>query len=104
MKKILIIFIAILLLLAVWYCLFYGSTKTLDFRGEVTEIKGEGGELVFTLEGGLTIIADSRTRTSYDWEGAPAITLHDIMVGDTIEGDYRAFSKGTAKYITVWYK
>ena len=104
MKKILIIFVVLLLLFGIWYLLFYGSSKTLDFRGVVTEIKGEGGELVFTLEGGLEIVSDSRTRVIYDCDSDPEITMHDIEIGDTIEGDYRAFKKGTAKYITVWYK
>ena len=112
MTKILIAFIVALALLLICYFAFFdggffSGSRTIDFRGEVTDIYGEGGELVLTLDGGYgvqKITVDSRTKVKPCHKDDPAITMHDIKVGDTIEGDYRAFQNETAKNITVWYK
>ena len=104
MKKILIVFVIALVLLGICYLAFFGGSKVLDFRGEVTDIYGEGGEIVLTLDGGIEIKVDSRTKVKPCCDTDPEITMNDIKIGDVVDGDYRAAQKGTAKYITVWYK
>ena len=80
--------------------------KTLDFRGTVTEIEVAEHGVVFHVslfDASYTVLANSKTKVSYCCDGDPEMSLSDIKVGDKIEGDYRLFSKNTAKKITVEY-
>ena len=83
------------------------SSKTLDFRGTITEIEIIDGNTVFhvsMLEASYTVVANQKTDVSYCCKDDPDINLSDIQVGDTIEGNYRRFSKSNmAKFITVEY-
>ena len=80
--------------------------KTLDFRGTVTEIEAAEHGVVFHVslfDASYTVLANSKTKVSYCCDEDPEMSLSDIKVGDKIEGDYRLFSKNTAKKITVEY-
>jgi len=81
-------------------------SKTIDFRGTVTKIETVGDNTVFEIamhDVIYTVTANEKTKVAYCHEDDPAIELSDIKVGDTIEGNYRKFSKDKlAKYITVW--
>ncbi|MBQ2923618.1 MAG: hypothetical protein IJE60_11145 [Tyzzerella sp.] len=81
--------------------------KTLDFRGTVTEIDIDDSKTTFHIEqsGGIsyTVVADEKTKVMPCHEDDPDVTLNDIKVGNTIDGDYRWLTKNNkAKYITVW--
>ena len=96
--------IALLIIIGIYLSL---PSKTLDFRGEVTSIEKVGDSTVFhiSLSGtSYDVTADSKTKVKYCHKDDGDIELEDIKTGDTIEGDYRAFSKEkTAKFITVQY-
>ena len=81
-------------------------SKTIDFRGTVTKIETVGDNTVFEIamhDVIYTVTANEKTKVAYCHEDDPAIELSDIKVGDTIEGNYRKFSKDNlAKNITVW--
>ena len=81
-------------------------SKTIDFRGTVTKIETVDNNTVFEIamhDVIYTVTANEKTKVAYCHEDDPAIELSDIKVGDTIEGNYRKFSKDKlAKYITVW--
>ena len=83
------------------------SSKTLDFRGVVTEIEVVDNNTVFHIaifEASYTVVANNKTNVSYCCKDDPDIDLSDIKVGDTIEGNYRWLSKNNmAKFITVEY-
>ena len=81
--------------------------KTLDFRGKVTEIKINDGKTTFHIEQSSDIsyivVADKKTKVNHCHKDDPKISLEEIQVGNTIEGDYRWLTKNDeAKYITVW--
>ena len=82
-------------------------SKTLDFRGTVTDIEIVDNNTIIhlsTTETSYTVIANDRTKVSYCCEDDPDIDLSDIKIGDTIEGNYRWLSKSNkAKFITVQY-
>lgn len=83
--------------------------KTLDFRGTVTEIETADSKTTFHIEqsAGMSyiVVADDKTKVRHCHKDDPKITLEEIQVGHTIEGDYRKFTKSNeAKYITVWCK
>lgn len=105
MKKIAgLILIAVIIIIGIYISI---PPKTLDFRGTVTEIEVLDDKTTFHIEQTIgtayIIAADNKTKVSYCHEDDPAITLKDIKVGDTIEGDYRWLTKNNkAKYITVW--
>lgn len=84
------------------------SSKTLDFRGVVTEIEVVDNNTVFhisLLEASYTVVANNKTNVSYCCKDDPDINLSDIKVGDTIEGNYRWLSKNNmARFITVEYR
>ena len=81
-------------------------SKTIDFRGTVTKIETVDNNTVFEIamhDVIYTVTANEKTKVAYCHEDDPAIELSDIKVGDTIEGNYRKFSKDKlSKYITVW--
>ena len=81
-------------------------SKTIDFRGTVTKIETVDNNTVFEIamhDVIYTVTANEKTKVAYCHEDDPTIELSDIKVGDTIEGNYRKFSKDKlAKYITVW--
>ena len=81
-------------------------SKTIDFRGTVTKIETIDNNTFFEIamhDVIYTVTANEKTKVAYCHEDDPAIELSDIKVGDTIEGNYRKFSKDKlAKYITVW--
>lgn len=81
-------------------------SKTIDFRGTVTKIETVDNNTVFGIamhNVTYTVTANEKTKVAYCHEDDPAIELSDIKVGDTIEGNYRKFSKDKlAKNITVW--
>lgn len=81
-------------------------SRTLDFRGAVTDIETVGDEILFHLSSstGATylVAADSKTDVSPCHRDDPGVTLADIDIGDTIEGDYRRPSEDQhAQFITV---
>jgi len=82
-------------------------SKTLDFRGTVTEIEIIDNNTVFHIsatETSCTVVANNKTNVSYCCNDDPAINLSDIKVGDSIEGNYRWLSRNNmAKFITVEY-
>ena len=82
-------------------------SKTLDFRGAVTEIEIVDNDTVFHISAtgtSYTVVANNKTNVSYCCNDDPDIALSDIKVGDTIEGNYRWLSKNNmAKFITVEY-
>ena len=82
-------------------------SKTLDFRGVVTEIEIVDNNTFFhisLLEASYTVVANDKTKVSYCCKDDPDIDLSDIKVGDTIEGNYRWLSKNNmARFITVEY-
>ena len=82
-------------------------SKTLDFRGTVTEIKIVDNDTVIhlsTTDTSYTVVANNKTNISYCCKDDPDVALSDIKVGDVIEGNYRWLSKSnTAKFITVQY-
>ena len=83
------------------------SAKLLDFRGSVVKIEVTDHQTTLYISSfGSTyaVVADEKTKVSHCCEDDPDIALSDIKVGDTVEGNYRAFSKKkTAKFITVQY-
>ena len=83
------------------------SSKTLDFRGVVTEIEVVDNNTVFHIsifETSYTVAANNKTKVSYCCKDDPDIDLSDIKVGDIIEGNYRWLSKNNmARFITVEY-
>lgn len=82
-------------------------SKTLDFRGMVTEIEIVENNTVFHIsiaEASYTVVANDKTNVSYCCKDDPDIDLSDIKIGDAIEGNYRWLSKNNiAKFITVEY-
>lgn len=82
-------------------------SKTLDFRGTVTEIEIIENDTVFhisTTETSYMVVANNKTNISYCCKDDPDIDLSDIKVGDAIEGNYRWLSRNNiAKFITVEY-
>lgn len=83
--------------------------KTLDFRGTVTEIEIDDSKTIFHIEQSsdisYTVVADNKTKVRHCHKEDPKITLEEIQVGHTIEGDYRKLTKNNeAKFITVWCK
>lgn len=82
-------------------------SKTLDFRGTVTEIEIIESDTVFhisTTETSYMVVANNKTNISYCCKDDPDIDLSDIKVGDSIEGNYRWLSRNNmAKFITVEY-
>ncbi len=82
-------------------------SKTLDFRGMVTEIEIVEKNTVFHIsiaEASYTVVANDKTNVSYCCKDDPDIDLSDIKIGDAIEGNYRWLSKNNiAKFITVQY-
>ena len=97
--------VAIIIIAGICYA---ASPKTLDFRGTVTEIEITDGATVFhisteSIETSYIVIADRKTSVSHCHNDDPEIDVADIIVGDTIEGNYRWLSNGKeAKFITVW--
>lgn len=95
---------AILIVVGIYAAL---PPKTLDFRGTVTEIENADGNTVFHLsanKAAYTVVANNKTDIAYCCKDDPAIDLSEIKVGDTVEGNYRRFSKeNIAKFITVEY-
>ena len=81
--------------------------KTVDFRGVVYEIENVDGYTTLYLENAVgakyAVKTDIKTTVSYCCDDDPAIELTEISVGDSVDGDYRRFSKNLAKYITVEY-
>ena len=103
----------IAILTIVGICLATPS-KTLDFRGTVTDIEAteQATVLYLTLsdtslssvETAYTVTADSKTNVRYCCKDDPATSLSDIKIGDVIQGNYRPFTKNhVAKFITVDY-
>ena len=96
--------VAIIIIIVV--CMAIPS-KTLDFRGTVTEIETVENNIVFYIsatETSYTVVANNKTNISYCCKDDPDIDLSDIKVGDSIEGNYRWLSKNNiAKFITVEY-
>ena len=82
-------------------------SKTLDFRGTITEIETDDNDTIFyisTAETTYTVVANNKTKVSYCHKDDPDIYLRDLKVGDNIEGNYRWLSKNNvAKFITVEY-
>lgn len=85
--------------------------KTLDFCGTVTEIETANSKTIFHIEQSSDInisyivIADNKTKVRHCHKDDPKITLEEIQVGHTIEGDYRKPAKNNeAKFITAWCK
>lgn len=97
-------FLVILMIAGIYMAM---PSKTLDFRGTVTEIETVDNDTVFhisTTETSYIVAANSKTKVTYCCKDDPDIDLADIKVGDTIEGNYRWLSKDNkAKFITVWY-
>ena len=81
-------------------------SETIDFRGTVTKIETIDNNTIFEIsmhDVTYTVTANDKTKVAYCHDDDPAINLSDIKVGDTIEGNYRKFSKDNlAKNITVW--
>ena len=100
--------VALVLIVGIYLSL---SSKTIDFRGNVTKIEKTADATVFYIsytfdcnEVSYKVSADQKTKVSYCHKDDGEIALEDIEVGDLIEGDYRSFSKEkTAKCITVEY-
>ena len=109
MKKAIIMIVLCLLAIIVIIGILHiaGSSKTLDFRGEVTKIEIVDHNTIFHIamfEATYTVVANNQTNVSYCCKDDPDIDLSDIKVGDTIEGNYRWLSKNrVAKFITVEY-
>lgn len=82
--------------------------KTLDFRGTINEIETVDNDTVFhisTAETTYIVVANHQTKVSYCHEDDPDISLKDLKVGHSIEGNYRWLSKNNvAKFITVEYQ
>ena len=84
-------------------------SKTLDFRGTVTEIETTEHETIFhiadsSIGTSYTVVAENKTDVSPCHKDDPEVDLADIKVGDVIEGDYRWLSNDhKAKFITVWW-
>lgn len=89
-------------------------SKTLDFRGTVTGIEANEQTTVLYLtlsdtplssaKAAYTVTANAKTTVRYCCKDDPAIDLSAIKIGDTIQGNYRPFTKNhTAKFITVDY-
>ena len=81
-------------------------SKTIDFLGTVARIKTIDNNIIFEIamhDVTYSVTANDKTKVAYCHEDDPAINLSDIKVGDTIEENYRKFSKDNlAKNITVW--
>ena len=110
MKRV-ITLIGILCLVAVIVAgiILYMPQPTLDFCGTVTAIETADGIVTFHIETpsigtAYTVKADGKTAVKPCHNDDPAVTLADITVGCTIEGDYRFGDTQLAKYIIIWYK
>ena len=107
MKKIQITVLCLVAFLIVVGICIATSSKTLDFRGTITEIEIVDHNTVFHIsafEASYTVVANNKTHVSYCCKDDPDIDLFDIKVGDTIEGNYRWLSKNyMARSITVEY-
>ena len=112
MKKVITIasicLIAILLIGGLFY---FKPSKTLDFRGVVTEIKNNNNTYTFYIEqpslsAKYTVIAEKNISVKPCHKNDPPVSITDIKVGDTIEGDYKKWfaKENQAKYITVYYE
>ena len=99
-----IICVVIAVIIAICFAI---PEKTLDFRGKVTDVKTDGDiTLIYvsSFDTTFVVLADNKTKISYCCENDPSIDLSDVKIGDTIEGNYRLFSKDNiAKFITVQY-
>lgn len=82
-------------------------SKTLDFRGTITEIETADKDFVFhisTAETTYIVVANNKTKVSYYHKDDIDVSLNDLKVGDRIEGNYRWLTKNNiAKFITVEY-
>lgn len=109
MKKIKIIGLCCVVIIIFIGAYLATSSKTIDFRGTVTEIQKMDSETTFkistpSIESSYIVVADNKTTVSYCHTDDPAIDLSEIKVGDTIAGNYRWLSKNNvAKFITVEY-
>ena len=107
MKKIQITVLCLVAFLIVIGICIATSSKTLDFRGTITEIEIVDYNTVFHIsafEASYTVVANNKTKISYCCKDDPDISLLEIKVGDTIEGNYRWLSKNNiAKFTTVEY-
>ena len=99
-----IICVAITVILGIYFSV---PSRTLDFRGKVTEIETIDNKTLIYISSSETscaITADNKTKVSYCCKDDPSIKLSDIKIGDTVEGNYRLFSRdNTVKFITVEY-
>ena len=89
------------------YIAISSSFGVLDFRGSVVKIEVADNQTtiyISSFESTYAVVANEKTKVVYCCEDDPEIALADIKVGDSIEGNYRAFSKKkVAKFITVQY-
>ena len=80
--------------------------KTLDFRGEVVEVTVEENIYTFRIvyvTSSYVVVADARTKVYRESNPKNTVSLQDIQVGDTIEGDYRLLTnENQAKFIRIW--
>ncbi len=110
MKKALAIMsICLIGILLIGGLFYFKPSKTLDFRGTVTEIKKDNDTYTFYIEQPslsvkYTVVADIKTKVKPLLKNAKPISITDIKVGDTIEGDYKKWfaKENKAKYITVY--
>ena len=85
----------------------HSPQRTQDFRGTVTDIQTDGDVVTIrietmSLDTAYTVKADNKTTVKPCHDNDPAVTVADITVGCTIEGDYRFGDKQLAKYIILW--
>ena len=71
------------------------TPETVDFRGEIVQIENTDKYVIYTLEGidqtTYTVLADERTNLQYCHAEDGEISLGDIEIGDTIQGNYKTW-------------
>ena len=92
-------------ILIVGICLAIPS-KTLDFRGVVTRIEVTENGTVYHIEyveHSQLVLADEKTELYRSDDKKTSLSAQDVQVGDTIEGNYRRFTRDNeAKFIRIW--
>ncbi len=108
-KAITTISICLIAILLIGGLFYFKPSKTLDFRGTVTKIENNDDTYTFYIEQPSlsvkhTVIADNDISIKPCHKNDPPVSITDIKVGDTIEGDYKKWfaKENQAKYITFY--
>ncbi len=87
-----ILFLSAIIILGIYISL---PPATVDFRGEIVQIENTDKYVIYTLEGidqtTYTVLADERTNLQYWYAEDGEVSLGDIKIGDTIQGNYKTW-------------